>query len=76
LTEQLRDRDEYRLDRDERILKLMITAGRRERGIRAKSDQRLTMRSPNSLRRTNAPKPPLLTRIAGLTRSWTLSDSE
>jgi hypothetical protein len=42
LTEQLRDRDEYRLDRDERILKLMITAGRRERGIRAKSDQRLT----------------------------------
>jgi hypothetical protein len=76
LTGQRLDRDEYRLDRDERILKLMITAGRRERGIRAKSDQRLTMPSPNSLRRTNAPKPPLLTRIASLTRSWTLSDSE
>jgi hypothetical protein len=42
LTEQRLDRDQYRLDRDEPILKLMITAGRRERGIRAKSDQRLT----------------------------------
>jgi len=33
---------ELRLDRDERILKLMISAGRRERRTRSKADERLT----------------------------------
>jgi len=33
---------ELRLDRDERILKLMIRAGRRERRTRSKADERLT----------------------------------
>ena len=42
LTEQRKDRDEYRLDRDERILKLMIRAGRRERQTRSEADERLT----------------------------------
>jgi len=36
------ERDEFRLDRDERILKLMIKAGRRERRTRSKADERLT----------------------------------
>jgi hypothetical protein len=42
LTEQLLERDQYRLDRDERILKLMIRAGRRERRTRSEADERLT----------------------------------
>jgi hypothetical protein len=33
---------EHRLDRDERILKLMISAGRRERRTRSEADERLT----------------------------------
>src|SRR6266850_2525313 len=33
---------EHRFDRDERILKLMIRAGRRERNTRSEADQRLT----------------------------------
>ena len=33
---------ENRLDRDERILKLMIMAGRRERRTRSEADKRLT----------------------------------
>ncbi len=33
---------ELRLDRDERVLKLMIRAGRRERQTRSKADERLT----------------------------------
>ena len=33
---------EHRLDRDERILKLMIRAGRRERQTRREADERLT----------------------------------
>src|SRR5437667_12289044 len=41
-TEQRSERDEFRLDRDERILKLMIKAGRRERRTRSKTDERLT----------------------------------
>jgi len=36
------DRDEYKLDRLERILKLMIRAGRRERQTRSEADERLT----------------------------------
>jgi len=36
------DRDENKLDRLERILKLMIRAGRRERNARSKADDRLT----------------------------------
>lgn len=36
------DRDEFRLDRDERILKLVINAGRRERRTRSGADERLT----------------------------------
>jgi len=33
---------EFRLDRDERVLKLMIRAGRRERQNRSEADERLT----------------------------------
>jgi len=33
---------EHRLDRDERILKLIILAGRRERRTRSEADERLT----------------------------------
>jgi hypothetical protein len=33
---------EHRFDRDERILKLMIRAGRRERQTRSEADKRLT----------------------------------
>ena len=33
---------EFRLDRDERVLKLMIRAGRRERQTRSEADERLT----------------------------------
>ena len=43
--EQLNDayrKAEHRFDRDERILKLMIRAGRRERNTRSGADQRLT----------------------------------
>jgi len=40
LTERRMDRDEYRLDRYERIVKLMIKAGRRERTIRREQDER------------------------------------
>jgi hypothetical protein len=40
--EQRSDRDEHRLDRYERILKLMIRAGRRERRTRSEADERLT----------------------------------
>ena len=43
--EQLNDayrKAEHRFDRDERILKLMIRAGRRERDTRSGADQRLT----------------------------------
>ena len=36
------DRDEYKLDRLERVLKLMIRAGRRERRTRSEPDERLT----------------------------------
>jgi hypothetical protein len=36
------ERDEFRLDRDERILKLVISAGRRERRTRSAADERLT----------------------------------
>lgn len=36
------ERDEFRLDRDERILKLVISAGRRERRTRSEADERLT----------------------------------
>lgn len=36
------ERDEFRLDRDERILKLVISAGRRERRTRGEADERLT----------------------------------
>jgi multidrug resistance efflux pump len=36
------DRAEHRLDRYERILKFMIRAGRRERGVRSQADERLT----------------------------------
>ena len=36
------DRDEYKLDRLERVLKLMIRAGRRERQTRSEADERLT----------------------------------
>ncbi len=36
------DRDEYKLDRLERIMKLMIRAGRRERQTRSEADERLT----------------------------------
>ena|SRR2546427_11418050 len=36
------ERDEFRLDRDERILKLMIRAGRRERRTRTEAEGRLT----------------------------------
>ncbi|HEY6047143.1 MAG TPA: hypothetical protein VIU65_11110 [Pyrinomonadaceae bacterium] len=35
-------RAEHRLDRDERILKLKILAGRRERRTRSAADERLT----------------------------------
>ena len=35
-------RAEHRLDRDERILKLIILAGRRERRTRSEADERLT----------------------------------
>src|SRR4051812_9608657 len=35
-------RAEHRFDRDERILKLMIRAGRRERRTRSAADERLT----------------------------------
>lgn len=34
------ERDEFRLDRDERILKLVISAGRRERRTRSEADER------------------------------------
>ena len=44
LTEQRLDRDEYRLDRYERMLKLMIRAGRRERTIRREQDERYDRR--------------------------------
>jgi hypothetical protein len=33
---------EHRFDRDERILKMMIKAGRRERRVRSEADNRLT----------------------------------
>ena len=36
------DRDEYKLDRLERVLKLMIRAGRRERQTQSEADERLT----------------------------------
>ena len=36
------EKAEHRLDRDERILKLMIRAGRRERQTRSAADERLT----------------------------------
>ena len=36
------DRGEYKLDRLERILTLMIRAGRRERRTRSEADERLT----------------------------------
>ena len=36
------EKAEHRLDRYERILKLMIKAGRRERQTRSKADERLT----------------------------------
>ena len=36
------ERDELRLDRDERLLKLIIRAGRRERRTRSEADERLT----------------------------------
>ena len=36
------DRDEYKLNRLERILELMIRAGRRERSTRSEADERLT----------------------------------
>ena len=36
------ERDEFRLDRDERLLKLIIRAGRRERRTRSEADERLT----------------------------------
>jgi len=36
------ERDEFRLDRDERILKLMVKAGRRERRTRSEAEERLT----------------------------------
>lgn len=36
------EKAEHRLDRDERLLKLMIRAGRRERRIRSEADERLT----------------------------------
>ena len=36
------ERDEFRLNRDERILKLVISAGRRERRTRSEADERLT----------------------------------
>jgi hypothetical protein len=42
LTEQRLDRGEYRLDRYERMLKLMVGAGRRERRTRSQADERLT----------------------------------
>lgn len=42
LTEQRLERGEYRLDRYERILTLMIRAGRRERRSRSQADERLT----------------------------------
>ena len=40
ITERRSDRDEHRLDRDERILKLMIKAGRRARQHMREQDQR------------------------------------
>ncbi|HKP45886.1 MAG TPA: hypothetical protein VJT50_04740 [Pyrinomonadaceae bacterium] len=43
LTERLLECDQYRLDRDERILKLMIRAGRRERSIRVGADESLAI---------------------------------
>ena len=39
---ELHEKAEHRLDRDERILKLMIRAGRRERQTRSAADERLT----------------------------------
>lgn len=36
------EKAEHRLDRHERILKLMIRAGRRERRVRSQADERLT----------------------------------
>jgi len=42
LTEQRLERGEYRLDRYERILTLMVRAGRRERRSRSQADERLT----------------------------------
>ena len=42
LAERRLDRDEYKLDRLERVLKLMIRAGRRERQTRSEADERLT----------------------------------
>src|SRR2546421_5762824 len=36
------EKAEYRLDRYERILRLMISAGRRERNVRNEADERLT----------------------------------
>lgn len=36
------EKAERRLNRDERILKLLIRAGRRERGVRSEADERLT----------------------------------
>jgi hypothetical protein len=40
-TENRQDRDEYRLDRDERILKLMLRAGRRARTQMREQDARV-----------------------------------
>ena len=42
LCERRLDRDDYRLDRYERLLKFMIGAGRRERRTRSEADERLT----------------------------------
>lgn len=42
LSEERQGRSEFRLDRYERLLKLMIRAGRRERKNRNEADERLT----------------------------------
>lgn len=42
LCERRLDRDDYLLDRYERLLKFMIRAGRRERRTRSEADERLT----------------------------------
>ena len=44
LTETRQDRSEYRLDRYESLLKMMIRAGRRERSLRREQDKRYDKR--------------------------------